>query len=82
MENLGTKSDFLEALAAELREHYPWARNDPTRLDRFMAAWAETLRTEKRIVALTRESHAAHTAWRAIGGKGYATYEGLRALAD
>lgn len=70
-----TKKAFYAALKAELKK-YPWAA-DAAKLDRFMAHVEETMEWGKNLVTIGDSFHAA---WKAIGGKGKATFKALRAL--
>ena len=72
-----TKTDFLTAYRSELTARYLWA-GDEAKLDRFMAAVAETLGGAN---TWSHEGEAVTAAWRAIGGKGKPTKKALRALA-
>ena len=77
-----TKTAFIAALTAALRDTYQWA-HDPAKLDRFMQAVRSTLRMHEGSTHGWCFSGSCTTvAWRAIGGKGKPTLKALIALPE
>jgi hypothetical protein len=75
-----TKTALLAAYSELLARVFPWAREDPARLARFMASAERTLRTEAK--TWNHDSPTIGVVWRSLGGKGKPTLKAMRALPE
>ena len=77
-----TRTHFLHAYAAELRTRYAWARDDDSKLTRFLASVEATVAALPSNTACgwQFDGPATRAAWRAIGCTDKLTLKRLRAL--
>jgi hypothetical protein len=73
-----TKSSFVTAYEQALKEMYPWAREDPEKLARFMMSVRATVFQNHS--TWNTSGSAVENAWKAIGGPGKFSLKKLRSL--